>query len=412
MKPERCNRIYFAWRRNLIYPIQLFLYAFLRKIDSIIIDKVFHFSGSLLYTFLMFFAEFVTGLIIFFYQQFSLKKKNEETQDDTGGFLIYNANTIKRFDSQIKKIFLIFVSGYYDFIEFILSTYYLPKFQNSSGSLETRLAGILIIVSALFFYYILKLPILRHQFFSLLIVGICLIITIISEYLFQDINIFISYGDFTLKIFFIIVEKFFHALLESIERYVVEYNHLNYFKVLSLEGLFGLIITLIYSFSENSYIAQLSKIYSENSGGMFTLFIFLLIVYTILCGGKNAFRVVTNRVYSPMTTALTEYFLNPIYLIIGYIEGDFVSGGSQNFFYFLFNFIITLIMNLCGCVFNDIIILFFCGFERETHDQISRRSTLNYLSELSDVGLSLDDDEDDDEMENVDTNTIQSEKSE
>ena len=385
--------IKFAWRRNLIYPIQLLIWALLRKIDTIILDKLFNFSKNLLFTFLMFFAEFIAGIILFLYQRSFLEKK--KTKEKSKSNLIFKENKIKSPDSIIKILFLIFVAGYSDFVEFILSTNYLPKFPDSSGSLDIRLGGILTIFVALFFYYLLKFPLFRHQIFAIMIIGICLIIIITSEYFFQDINIFISYGDFTLKLMIIIIEQFFHSLLDSIEKYVVEYDSLNYFEVLAFEGLFGVIITLIYSFSEDFYQKQLikdiSKIYSENTKGMFYFFIFMILIYTVLCGGKNAFRVVTNKVYSPMTKSLTDYFWNPLFLIINYFEGDFVSGGKQNLFYFLMNLILSIIIDLSGCVFNEIVILYFCDLDKDTHRQVSIRSSLNYSPELSQLIARRDD---------------------
>ena len=162
------------------------------------------------------------------------------------------------------------------------------------------------------------------------------------------------------------------------------------FLILCLEGLFGFLITFIYSFSASSYVIQLKKIYSENSGGQFTFFIFLLIIYLILCGGRNAFRVLTNKIYSPMTKTLTDYFINPIYLVINYLEGDFISNGKQNLIYFIINLVLAVIISLCGCVYNEIIILFFCGLEQNTHHQIAKRSSFNYEIELSDKLMPLD----------------------
>ena len=88
-----------------------------------------------------------------------------------------------------------------------------------------------------------------------------------------------------------------------------------------------------------------------------------------------------------MTKSLTDYFLNPAYLIINYIEGDFVSGGKQNIFYFLLNFILSIVISLCGCIFNEIIILFCCELEVNTYDQITQRSSFNYKVELSEIVL-------------------------
>ena len=91
-----------------------------------------------------------------------------------------------------------------------------------------------------------------------------------------------------------------------------------------------------------------------------------------------------------MTKTLTDYFINPIYLIINYIEGDFVSNGKQNLFYFLINFILSIIISLCGCIYNEIIVLFFCGLEKNTHHQITKRSFYNYSVELTDKIFPLD----------------------
>ena len=156
---------------------------------------------------------------------------------------------------------------------------------------------------------------------------------------------------------------------------------------------------MVYLFIDDSYKIQLIQIYSENSGGYFALFVFLLFIYVILCGLKNVFRVVTNKIFSPMTTSVTDYFLNPAYLIESYIEGDFISDGEQNFLYFFLNFILSIIVSLCGCVFNEILIIFFCDLEVNTYDQVSRRSSLNYELELTEKHSPLDDE--DDEIEDL-----------
>ena len=179
--------------------------------------------------------------------------------------------------------------------------------------------------------------------------------------------------------------------MDTIEKYIIEFDYINIFLVLSLEGLFGFLICLICSFSYISDENNLKKIYSENSLAQFSLFIFLLFVYLFLCGGRNAFRVVTNKIYSPMTKTLTDYFLNPIYLIINYSEKDFVSNEKRNFFYFILNFVLSVITSFSGSVYNEIIILFFCGLEKNTHNQISQRANLYSPKELIEKTNTYDD---------------------
>ena len=125
-----------------------------------VLDKEFHFSKNLLFTLLMFFSEFVTGLTLFFYQKSFLKEKTSDK--DTKEFLIYTQSEMKKIDSDFNIFFLIFTSSYFDFVQFILSSNYIPKFLRTSEFLDLRLSGVLTISSALFFYYLLKLPILKH----------------------------------------------------------------------------------------------------------------------------------------------------------------------------------------------------------------------------------------------------------
>ena len=391
VKSEKKILMKFAWRHNLIYPLQLLLWSFLRKIFTIIFNKLFHFQKSFIFTLLMFSGEFFAGLILYVYQSSFLKNKRCCKSKE---LLIYKEKELKRPDSYFKIILIIFVLSYSDFIEFILANKYIPKYHKASGSLGIRLVGIMTISSALLCNYLLKFPIFRHQFFSRLIIGICFIIIIISEFFFQDINIFLTYGEFGFTFLLIIVGHFFNSILDSGEKYVVEYNFIDYFLVLSLEGFFGILITIGYSFIYSSF-NQLTKIYSEYSGNDFAIIIILFVVYLILCGGRNAFRVVTNKLYSPMTKSLTDYFLNPIYLIYNYIDGDFVSNGKRNIFYFLINIILSFILSLCGIVYNEIIILFFFGLESETHDQIASRSSKFYKTEQSEEMVQFEDKEND-----------------
>ena len=383
---KRCC-IKLAWRHNLIYPSMLLIWVFLRKINTILLDKFFSFSKNLLFTLLMFVSEIFAGSILYFYHKSFLNKK--KIDNSLKNVLIFTGEEEIPY-SKIKIYFLIFVAGSFDFINFILSTNYIPKYSYSSSSLDIRLGGIVTIISALFFYYLLKLPILRHQLFSIYAITICLILTISLEYYFQDIDVFISYGYFSLKILLILIKQFFLSLIDAIEKYVVDYNNLNLFKVLAFEGIFGSIITVLYLFVDDSYQIQLKEIYDKKSSEMFALFIFLLFVYIIFSGLKNTYRVITNKIYSPMTKSLTDYFLNPIFLIQNYFEDDFKSGGKQNVIYFLINFILCIITDFFGSVFNEIIILFFCGFETNTHNQVSYRSIINYKKVISEINGNID----------------------
>ena len=255
------------------------------------------------------------------------------------------------------------------------------KFINISGSIQSRIDGIYAINYSLFTYYVLGIPILRHQSFSLIIIGICASIVIITEFIFQDINIFLSYGLFVLVFVYIIMIVVFGTLMESIEKYLFDYENYNPFQVLFIEGICGFILTSIYCIFHNPFDVII-KLKNEKSTSEFIIFISLLVLYVILSGGNNIFRVITIKIFSPVISSFIYYILNPFYIIYYFANGsDFISNGKTNVFYFVINLIMSLIISFVNCVYNEFIILFCCGLERDTHNQIVKRS--NIESELS-----------------------------
>ena len=364
--------IKFALRNNLKYPLELLIFNVIRDTESQLIDYFFNFD-SLIYMSLMFLGEFFFGLIIYLYQtSFLNKNKGRKSIRYKSITLITNKGNLAK-DSKTKIIFLVFIAGFFDFVQFMISLY-TPKFLYISGSLESRLGGFLTVFDALFYYYVLKLPIARHQYFSLIIIGICLILVIITEFIFQKFNIFLTYGLFALVFVLTFVVQFCSAMVDSIEKYLFEYNHLNSFLCLLLEGLFGFILSFIHGLFNNP-LDDIKIFKQNNSTSDFSILILLLILYLILSGLKNSFRVTTTKIYSPMTTTFLDYILNPFYMIYHFSFGDdFLSNEYRNYAYFFINLIISIIISFFGFVFNEFIILFCCKLEKDTHQQIVKRS--------------------------------------
>ena len=362
----------FALRNNLKYPLELLIFNVIRDTESQLIDYFFNFD-SLIYMSLMFLGEFFFGLIIYLYQtSFLNKNKGRKSIRYKSITLITNKGNLAK-DSKTKIIFLVFIAGFFDFVQFMISLY-TPKFLYISGSLESRLGGFLTVFDALFYYYVLKLPIARHQYFSLIIIGICLILVIITEFIFQKFNIFLTYGLFALVFLLTFVVQFCSAMVDSIEKYLFEYNHLNSFLCLLLEGLFGFILSFIHGLFNNP-LDDIKIFKQNNSTSDFSILILLLILYLILSGLKNSFRVTTTKIYSPMTTTFLDYILNPFYMIYHFSFGDdFLSNEYRNYAYFFINLIISIIISFFGFVFNEFIILFCCKLEKDTHQQIVKRS--------------------------------------
>ena len=347
----------------------------------------------------MFLGEFFAGLIIFSYQKYFLfKKKGTNKKEEKSSFKVIKLlqrknNDIDPLDPLIKIYFLIFTSSFFDFVQFVLSLY-TPKFMNISGSLESRLGGFLTIFDALFYYYILRFPIFRHQFLSLIVIGICLLIVIICEFIFQGFNIFLTVGDFILVLVLSFLRQFSSSMVDSIEKYLFEFNHVNPLKILMFEGLFGFIYTFIYCLV-NDPLEDIRNYQNKNDSSNFILLIFSLILYLILSGLKNSFRVMTTKIYTPMTTTFLDYILNPFYMIYYFLmDEDFIKDGKKNIPHFVINLILTLIISFFGCVYNEFIILFFCELEIDTHQQVSQRASITKERELD-----IKEDDDEDEIE-------------
>ena len=365
--------IKFALRRNLIYPLQLLIFNTIRDVEKDLLGRFYEFDYQLILTVLMFIGEVLAGLIIYLYQKKITSKKQSPLDKRLSSIIL--ERKLKTIDGSCKIMFLIFCAGLMDFVQFVLSLY-TPKFKNISSSIGSRLGGFLTIVDALYYYFVLRFPILRHQFVSLCGIGFCLIIIIITEFIFQEVNIFISYFQLFTLYLLIFIQQFCRAMIDSTEKYLFEYNNINPFYVLIFEGLFGFILSLIYGMFENR-IYFISMYQKTKSNKQFSILILLLIFYMILSGLKNSFRVQTTKIFSPMTTTFIDYILNPIYLTIYFaINEDFLTKRKKNYAHFFINLFLALFIIFFCLIYNEFIIIYFCGLERDTYLEVSERGTL------------------------------------
>ena len=373
------NRVIkFATRRNLIYPLQYLIYNVLRDTESTLVDKYFNYSDSLMFTPLMFIGEFFSGLIVYYKQKKFVHKSlfKDNNSDKYMNLELIKGETIyhsKKIDRIPKMIFILFCCAFFDFVQFILSIN-TPQFINVSKSIRSRLGGIVIVFNALFYYFVLKLPVLRHQSLSLIINGICLLIVYITEFIFQETNFFLSYGQFVIILLLSSIGLFFNSMIDSNEKYLYEYNNMNPFYSLVFEGFFGFLFSLIYDLYHNPF-EKINEFKKSHNTSEFVILIFCLILYVILSGLKNLLRVNTTKIFTPMTTTSVEYILNPIYFIIDFALGeDFLTSGKRNYAYFIINLIIGIIISFSNLIFNEFLILFFCDLDKDTHLEISKRS--------------------------------------
>ena len=390
--------IKFALRRNLIYPLQLLIFSLARDIEKDILGRVYKFDYPFHFTILMFIGEILAGLIIYLYQKKIISKKKSPVRTRLDS--VVSERKLKTVDGTCKIMFLIFCAGLMDFVQTVISLY-TPKFSNISSSIGSRLGGFLTIVDALYYYFVLRFSILRHQFFSLCGIGICLIIIIITEFIFQEFNIFLRFYELIIYYLIIFIQQFCSAMVDSTEKYLFEYNNNNPFYILLLEGIFGFILSLIYGIC-GSPLYYIGLYTNYNSPELLSIVIILLVLYIILSGLKNAFRVQTTKIFSPMTTTFIDYLLNPIYLIIYFaLNEDFLINGKRKYAHFFINLFLALIITLLGFIYNEFIIIFCCGLEKDTYQEVSNRASLNEEKENAKDVFALYDLEEDQEENNI-----------
>ena len=368
--------IKFAKRRNLIYAMMFVIFNFLRKADSIVMKNYIGFSGSLILTSLMFIADFISGLIVYLYNLKYLKEK--EASKFMGIELIQASSNITPPDSNFKIFILIFFASFVDFTEYILSSYYIPvEFEDVSISIEWRLKSIIICFSAFLCYFSLKIPVFKHQIITIITILICLLIVIITEIIvFTKVKNH-SLLDILKVIFLMIIDHIFNASLDVIEKYLLEYDFMNPYLILMMEGLFGFILSLIFTFTfDVKPFKKINNIYKEKNK-KFACLIVCFVLYFLLSCGRNVYRITTNKLYTPTHKALFDYILVPLLIIYYYVwDDDFQFNGEKVFYYFFINLLISFIMVFCGLIYNELIIIFFCGLDYNTHYEVSKRAKL------------------------------------
>ena len=390
--------IKFALRRNLIYFLQYIIWSFARDILTLNLEKIYKLGKSCLYLQFMFFGELLAGIIMYFSQRKYNKTKKEENKEQyflSIKLIRTDSGELVPKDSKKKIFFLIFFVSSLDLIEFLLFSIYLPKLYNISRSLTQRLYGFTTIFSLFFYVYALKLPVYKHHIFSLLIIGICLMAIIGCEFYFLNTDIFTSYKYLCIAIVYILFGQMLLSCIISIEKYLFEYDYMNPFAVLIYEGAIGFLLSFL-TLIQQIYYYDFSSVIKDLEAGKIVGFVFMLIGYSILSGGEYLFRLMTTKIFSPMVTTLAEYVLNPLYFIYFYFGlNDFIQkkDGKLNVAYFIINIIISLIISFFGCVYNEFIILFFCGLEVDTHDQVSKRANIKAILETKVELIKIDDDD-------------------
>ena len=352
-------------RKNLAYLLAYYISWYVRKIVDIIIDKTFAIYPTYVYLYLMVLGEILGGLSIFLYQ-YNSWKNNKETKF----FKFYPFQNKKKVErGSLKKAILIFFASFYDFFEFFIGCFYVPVINpNISSTIEARLGSMQTIASSIICTYTLQTKNKRHQKASILIISSCLVLTIIFELIFKQENV--TYGNFLFARFLMCYYLIGNSFNNCIEKYLADTNFMNPFKVLMFEGICELVMSVFLSIGQEPF-KELINLYKETSIWNFILLIFFFLIHLLLSVLVNAYKVYCNVIYTPMARSLIDYLMNPFFNIYYFFtEKDF----NGDYIYFIISEIICLVVDFFGCIYNEYIILYCCGLEHETKEEIEDRS--------------------------------------
>ena len=359
-------------RKNILYPVTFMILANILRIIRIIISYVIN-NKEIFFFFnlLMVLSSIILGTFFLCKE----KKQGKETEQNKimGIELIYIRQEINKLDNDFKIFVLIFLDAFFELFGCLRHRYFLIFLKKSKLLLyfDINVKSREIIIASLLCYITLGTKLYKHHIVSLIIIIICIIIILILNILFQTIKDY--YLGFTsnaliLQIIIIICRVF----SDIIEKYLFEFNFINPFQLLLFKGIIELfLISFFYFFQCDK--EEIVSLFDVGLGKVFLL-LFLLAIHSVVFGFLNIYKLFTIKIYSPTTRILFDCLLD-VFLFIYYSIIDDNSKTKIFTFYFWIISIFQIIIIFFNLVYNEFLVLYFCGMEKNTYLEIHKRAT-------------------------------------
>lgn len=366
--------IKFGWRDSLLYPSLFILFIFIRRIVKLILEILY---PDIKLSYLMITFVFVFELIVASFLLWNQNRKNKSIVKPKflGISLIKQESLLDRPDSNFKIIVLIIFSSYFSITGALSRRNVSSGNNNIYDEFHAKFRSIEIILSSIICYFTFKNKIYKHHRFTLIIIFICLIIVVAFGILLES-----EKRIFFLNFFYTISSSLCRVFLDIVEKYLYDVDFLDIYKVMIFESIVDLIISFNYFWLEVPR-REITTILTINDGLKLFYIIGFLMLYTFFSGIKNVYRRFTVKKFTPMTRALAESILDPIFIIIGYLT----TTKKEQFdtIYFIITLICSLIMVFNSCVYNELFVLYCCDLEKNTHLAIEKQNNNESSLELS-----------------------------
>ena len=278
-----------------------------------------------------------------------------------------------------KSILFMIVTSLLDYIattiKFIFSN--IDYRMEVSGGLIVLCSCVRLLVFALLSYFILKNKnIKKHQYFSVIVIAIVVLIIFILSISIENEE---NNDNYIIKLLLMITPEIIYCFMYICGIKYLMKSQGNVYKLIFFNGIIGLILSgifqiilsffncndikdLIHSIFEicdNSKIKTIINNFKsfDNFGGYLALLLIFFNFIEIICIWLLIFY------FSPNHFAA-------IYTIPSFIEIIFVKNQNNKYLYII-GAIIIILMTL---IYNEIIILKFCGLDKETKNEICKRA--------------------------------------
>ena len=344
----------------------------------------------------------IFSIIFIFIVKLNIKKEKSEKFLNTT--TTKNYHIVKKHEYEKKMIILLFIASLLEVLYDNIDCY--AFFYQMKGKLswlvEKKTAYIIFV--PIFSYFILDKKLYRHHSLALILgfIGACIInicrfplgFSKVEEYPFHLLNIFLS--------------SLYSLALVLIKYIMIKYVILSPYLLLFYDGIFCIVISIIVTLIEYFFVFKLPEVDNENSENFFYNNFFGII--TIFKGQSNTFFIlffismilsfcyyISNIFiiyhYSPYLNILVELILpidsDVIDLVLFNIEYDHKK--DEVLKRFLIQLIGYIILFFGALILNEIVILNFCGFNKNTHLNILKRSK----EDMSSLIILNNDNEDD-----------------
>ena len=376
--PLKCIRIRIGIRKNLIYPIMFMIFVNSYRIVIAIISSIIKNNKIfILFPSLMVLSNIVFGTIFLYFE----KSKNNKISKNSSIKLIHNEMKMKRLDNKYKVYLLLTLDGYLELFAYLRYLYYY-KILNEVKIIiiDNKSKYREIIFASLLSYLLLRTKMHKHHFVSIIIIIIIIIFNLIMDFSAK----FLFGYNFSIKIISVLFQLMVNicrTLSDVTEKYLYEYDFVNPYEIMQLKSIIEVfLIAFLYYYFETTR-EEINFLYNMNVGKLI-LTIFLFIIYFIVCGFLNIYRLLTIKMYSPTTKSLFDSFFDVLFFIYYTIsdEKQIIKVNSLYFWIFVFTQIIIIFFSL---VYNEFIVLYCYGMEANTYLEVNKRaSKVNEITEL------------------------------